>query len=56
MKDITFFTFVILIAFISHFSIVGQDKKDLQLLEHKNFRTEFGKQLKVSAESGDVEK
>lgn len=42
-------------AFISHFSIVGQNKKDLQLLEHQNFRTVYGKQLKVSAESGDVE-
>lgn len=55
MKRITFFKFVVLIVFISLFSIVGQNKKDLQLLEHKNFRTQFGKQLKVSAESGDVE-
>lgn len=55
MKRITFFTFVILMAFISHFSIVGQNKKDLQLLEHKNFRVHFGKELKVSAESGDIE-
>lgn len=55
MKRITFFTFVILMAFISHFSIVGQNKKDLQLLEHKNFRVHFGKELKISAESGDIE-
>lgn len=55
MKRISFFKFVVLLAVISQFSIVGQNKKDLQLLEHKNFRTEFGKQLKVSAESGNVE-
>lgn len=55
MKRISLFKFVVLIAIISHFSIVGQHKRDLQLLEHKNFRTQFGKQLKISAESGDVE-
>lgn len=55
MKCIYFFKFVVLMAIIPHLSIVGQNIKDLQLLEHKNFRTDFGKQLKVSAESGDVE-
>lgn len=55
MKNINFIRLSILITILSLVSVAGQNKKDLQLLEHKNFKTDYDKQLILSTEGGDVE-
>jgi DUF4097 and DUF4098 domain-containing protein YvlB len=55
MKKVSYLKLVVLITITFILNVAGQNKKDLQLLEHKNFKTQSAKQFTLATESGSVE-